>query len=46
MKDNFQAILKLSHNSNTLILDKVEHVAIATNCHLSFINYPVVLLYN
>ena len=26
---DFQAILKLSHNSNTLILDKVWHVAIA-----------------
>ena len=46
MNDDFQAILKLSHNSNTLILDKVWHIAIATNCHLSFANYPVGLLYN
>ena len=46
MNDDFQAILKLSHNSNTLILDKVWHIAIATNCHLSFTNYPVRLLYN
>ena len=46
MNDDFQAILKLSHNSNTLILDKVWHIAIATNCHLSFTNYPVGLLYN
>ena len=29
MNGDFQAILKLSHNSNTLILDKVWHVAIA-----------------
>ena len=43
---DFQAILKLSHSSNTLILDKVWHIAIATNCHLSFTNYPVGLLYN
>ena len=41
MNDDFQAILKLSHNSNTLILDKVWHIAIATNCHLSFTNHPV-----
>ena len=33
MNDDFQAILKLSHNSNTLIFDKVWHVAIATNCY-------------
>ena len=46
MNDDFQAILKLSHNSNTLILDKVWHIAIATNCHLSFTKYPVGLLYN
>ena len=46
MNDDFQAMLKLSHNSNTLILDKVWHIAIATNCHLSFTNYPVRLLYN
>ena len=46
MNDHFQAILKLSHNSNTLILDKVWHIAIATNCHLSFTNHPVGLLYN
>ena len=46
MNDDFQAILKLLHSSNTLILDKVWHIAIATNCHLSFTNYPVGLLYN
>ena len=46
MNDDFQAILKLSHNSNTLILDKVRHIAIATNCLFSFTNYPVGLLYN
>ena len=46
MNDDFQAILKLLHNLNTLILDKVSHVAIATNSHLSFTNYPVGLLYN
>ena len=46
MNDDSQAILKLSHNSNTLILDKVWQIAIATNCHLSFPNYPVGLLYN
>ena len=38
MNDDFQAILKLSHNSNTLILDKVWHIAIATNCLFSFTN--------
>ena len=36
MNGDFQAILKLSHNSNALILDKVGHVAIATNCHFKF----------
>ena len=36
MNDDFQAILKLSHNSKTLILDKVWHVVIATNCHFAF----------
>ena len=51
MNDDFQAILKLLQNSNTLILDKVRHdkvrhIAIATNCHLSFTNYRVVLFYN
>ena len=46
MDDDFQAILKLSHSSNTLILDKVWHIAIATNCHLSFTNYLVGLFYN
>ena len=46
MNDNFQAMLKLSQNSNTLILDKVRHIAIATNCHLSFTNFSVVLIYN
>ena len=46
MNDDFQAILKLSHNSNTPILDKVRDIAIATNCHLIFTNYPVGLLYN
>ena len=46
MNDDFQAILKLLQNSNTLILDKVRHIVIATNCHLSFTNYPVVLFYN
>ena len=30
MNDDLQAILKLSHNSNTLILEKVWHIAIAT----------------
>ena len=35
MNDDFQVILKLSHNSNTLILDKVCHVAIATSCHFN-----------
>ena len=29
MNEDFQAILKLSHISNTLILDKVCHIAIA-----------------
>ena len=33
---DFQAILKLSHSSNTLILDKVSQVVIATNCHFKF----------
>ena len=46
MNDDFQAILKLSQNLNTLILDKVWHIAVATNCYLSFTNYPVGLLYN
>ena len=46
MNDDSQVILKLSQNSNTLILDKVWHIAIATNCHLTFTNYPVRLLYN
>ena len=46
MNDDFQAILKLLHNSNTLTLDKVWHVAITTNCDLSFTNYPVGLVYN
>ena len=46
MNDNFQAMLKLSHNSYTFILDKVWHVAIATNGHLSFTYYPVGLLCN
>ena len=46
MNDNFQAILKLLHSSNTVIFDKVWHIAIATNCHLSFTDYPVRLLYN
>ena len=46
MNDDFQAILKLLHSSNTLILDKVWHIAIATNCHLSFTNYPVGRLCN
>ena len=41
MNDDSQVILKLSQNSNTLILDKVWHIATATNCHLSFTNYPV-----
>ena len=36
MNDDFEAILKLSNNSNTLILDKVWHTAIATNCHFKF----------
>ena len=45
MNEDFQAILKLSHNSNILILNKVLHIAIATNCLLSFTNYPVGLLY-
>ena len=44
MNDYFQAILKLLQNSNTLI--QVWHIAIATNCHLSFTNYPMGLLYN
>ena len=38
INDNFQAIQKLSHNSNTLILDKVWHTAMATNCLFSFTN--------
>ena len=38
INDDFQAILKLSHNSNTLILDKVWLIAIATNCLFSFTN--------
>ena len=46
MNDHFQAILKHFHNSNTLILDEVWHIAIATNCLFSFTNYPVGLLYN
>ena len=46
MNDDFQAILKLSHNSNTLILDKVWQVAIATKCHFKSTSYPVGLLYN
>ena len=46
MNGDFQAILKLSHSSNTPILDKVWHIAIATNCHLSFTNYPVGRLCN
>ena len=46
MNDDFQAILKLSQNLNTLILDKVWHIPVATNCYLSFTNYPVGLLYN
>ena len=46
MNGDFQVILKLSQNSNTLILDKIWHIAIATNCHLIFTNYPVGLLYN
>ena len=33
---DFQAILKLSHNSNTLVLDKIWHVTTATNCQLNF----------
>ena len=36
MNDDLQAILKLSHNWNTLIVDKVWHVAMATNCHFKF----------
>ena len=39
MNDDFEAILKLSQNSKTLILDKVWHIAIAANCHLSFTNF-------
>ena len=46
MNDGFQAILKLLDSSNTLILDKVWHIPIATDCHLSFTNYPVGFLYN
>ena len=46
MNDDFQVILKLSQNANTLILDKVWHIATATNCQLSFTNYPVGLLNN
>ena len=46
MNVDFQAILKLPDRSNTLILDKVWHIAIGTNCHLSFTNYPVGFLYN
>ena len=46
MEVDFQAILKLPDRSNTLILDKVWHIAIGTNCHLSFTNYPVGFLYN
>ena len=46
MNDGFQAILKLSHNSSTLILDKVWNSAIAINCIFGFNNYPVGLLYN
>ena len=45
MNDDFEAILRLSDNSSTLILDKVWHVAIATNCDLCFTNYPVGLFY-
>ena len=33
MNDDFEAILKLSDNSNTLILDKVCHVVTDCNCH-------------
>ena len=36
MNGDFEAILKLLQNSKTLILDKVWHIAIAANCHLSF----------
>ena len=46
MNDDSQFILKLSQNSNTLILDKVWHIAIATSFHLIFTNYPVRLLHN
>ena len=46
MNDDFQAILKLLQNSNTPIPDKDWHIAITTNCHLSFPNYPVGLCYN
>ena len=45
MNEDFQAILKLSHHSNTLILNKVLHIAIATNCFLGFTKYPVGLLF-
>ena len=43
---NFESHEWLSHSSNKLIFDKVWHIAIAANCHLSFTNYPVRLLYN
>ena len=36
VSNDFQAILKLPHNLITLILDKVWHVVIATNCHFKF----------
>ena len=46
MNDDSQVILKLSQNSNALILDKVWQIVTATNCNLSFTNYPVGLIYN
>ena len=46
MNDDSQVILKLSQNSNTLILDKVWQIVTATNFNLSFTNYPVGLIYN
>ena len=36
MNEDLQTILKLSHSSNTLILDKVWHVAKATNRRFTF----------
>ena len=42
----FSSNTKILDRSNTLILDKVWHIAIGTNCHLSFTNYPVGFLYN